>query len=82
MRLAQHQGHRFCMAGDGNKMNVIAHQAPSQDAQIVSLRMFPQDFEISPAVFVREEYDLPVVTALREVMRRAGNDETGPASHC
>ena len=57
MRLTQGQSQRFCMAGDGNKMNVIAHQAPSQDAQIVPLGMFAQDFEMSPAVFAREEYD-------------------------
>ncbi len=53
MRLAQGQSHGFCMAGDGNKVNVIAHQAPPQDAQIVPLGMLAQDFQISPAVFVR-----------------------------
>jgi hypothetical protein len=44
------------MAGDGNEMDVIAHQAPSQDAQSVPLGMFAQDFEIALAVFVGEEY--------------------------
>ncbi len=80
MRLAQGQSHGFCMAGDGNKVNVIAHQAPPQDAQIVPLGMLAQDFQISPAVFVREEYDLPVITALRDVMRRVGNDNAVPSS--
>jgi hypothetical protein len=70
------------MAGDGNQMNVIAHQAPSQDAQVVPLGMLAQDFQISPAVFVREECDLPVVTPLRDLMWRVGNDEAGPAWHC
>jgi hypothetical protein len=56
MRLAEGQSQRFCMAGDGNEMDVIAHQAPSQDAQSVPLGMFAQDFEIALAVFVGEEY--------------------------
>jgi len=65
------------MAGDGHKMNMIVRQAPTQDAQIVPLRMLAQDLGIAMAVFVREEYGLPVVTALRDVLRRVGNDETG-----
>ena len=82
MRLAQGQRHRLSMAGDANKVNVIVHQAPSQDPQIVPLRMFAQDFEVAMAVLIGEEYDLPVVPALRDVMRSIGSDETGPACHC
>jgi hypothetical protein len=43
--------------------------------------MFAQDFEIAMAIFVRQEYGLPVVTALCDVMRSLGNDEAGPACH-
>jgi hypothetical protein len=70
------------MAGHGNKVNVIAHQAPTQDTQSVPFRMFAQDFKISSAVFVREKYILPVVAALRDVVRHVGDNETGPTCHC
>jgi hypothetical protein len=77
MRLAPRQTQRFCVAGNGNQMNVIAHQAPSEAAQIVPLGMLAKDLQIALAVFVGEECDLPVVAALRDVMRRIGNDKAG-----
>jgi len=52
-------------------MNVIGHQAPSEDAYITAAGMLAKYLKIADAVLIGEEDVLPVVAALGDVMRGA-----------
>jgi len=54
---------------------------PREDAQILPARMFLQDLEVADAIFAAQENVLSAVAALGDVMRDAGEGETGAASH-
>ena len=62
-------------------MNVIAHQAPSEDADIMPPRVFAKYLEVADSVLFGKEDVLPIVAALCNVMRNVGGHEARSARH-
>jgi hypothetical protein len=52
-------------------MNVIGHQAPSEDADITATGMFAKYLKIADTILVGKEDVLPIVAALGDVVRGA-----------
>jgi hypothetical protein len=62
-------------------MNVIGHQTPSEDADVMAPRVFAKHLEVPDSVGVGGENVLPVVAALRNMMRHTGDYEASSARH-
>jgi hypothetical protein len=60
-------------------MNVIGHQAPSEDAQVMAVGMSPKYPDIADTVLIGEEDVLPIIAALGNVMRYTRQHESGSA---
>ena len=69
--VGERERERFRASGNHNKMNVIGHQAPSENAYITAAGMLAKDLKIADTILVGEEYVLPVIAALGDVMRGA-----------
>ena len=69
--LAERKCQRFRASGNHDKMNVIGHQAPSEDAYITAAGMLAKYLKIADTVLIGEEDILAVVAALGDVMRGA-----------
>jgi hypothetical protein len=81
VRLTERQCKRFHTSRDRDEMDVIAHQAPSEDADVMAARVFAKHLEVADSVLFGEENVLPIVAALRNVMRNARDHETRSARH-
>src|SRR5579862_8374528 len=79
--LTERECQRFRDAWDRDKMNVIAHQAPSEDADVVATRVFAKHLEVADSVLFGEENVLPMVTALRNVMRHPRDHKARSSRH-
>ena len=64
-------------------MDVICHQAPSQNTDRIAETMLAKQFKVAvaEAILVGKENVLPVVSALRDVMRHSWNNESWSTSH-
>lgn len=69
VRLTERQCQGFWSSWDRDEMNVIAHQAPSEDAGVLAARVSAKHLEVADSVLIGEENVLPIVAALRDVMR-------------
>ena len=69
--VAERECQRFRGSGNRDKVNVVGHQAPSEDADIAAVGMFAKYLKIADTILVGEEDVLPIVAALRNVMRGA-----------
>jgi len=65
----------------GDEVHVICHPAIGQNPEATTLRVPAQEFQVVLLVIRREEHRLPIVATLRNVMRRAGNDNAGTSGH-
>ena len=66
---------------DRDEMNMVAHQAPPEDADIMVPRMFAKYLEVADSVVFGEEDFLSVVTPLRNMMRHARDHKARSARH-
>ena len=71
MCLAERKRQRFRRFRNRDQVNVVGHQTPSEDADITAVGMFAKYLKIADTVLVGEEDVLPIVAALRNVMRGA-----------
>jgi hypothetical protein len=62
-------------------MDVIRHQAPSQNADVVPEGVLAKQLKIAYAVPIGEENVLPVVPSLGDVMRRSWKNESRSTGH-
>jgi hypothetical protein len=62
-------------------MNMVAHQAPSQNPQLMPVSVFAQNFNVALAAFIGHKNALAIVPALRNVVRNLRDDETRAARH-
>jgi hypothetical protein len=67
--------------GNGHQMDMIAHQAVTQQPHAVMARLLAQMIEVKPAILVYQEDLLPVVAALGDVMRDAVRHQPRLAGH-
>jgi hypothetical protein len=56
MRLAEGERHGFRGPRNCDQMNVIGHQAPAQNAQVTTERMFTRYRKVADSVYVGEKY--------------------------
>jgi hypothetical protein len=52
-------------------MNVIGHQTPSEDAQVMAAGVSAKYLDVADTILIGEEDVLPIVAALSDVMRGA-----------
>jgi len=71
---------RFRRSGNRDKMNVIGHEAPGDDTDIVA-RVLAKDLDVTDSVLIGEEDILSIVAALGDMMRRSGEHEARSAWH-
>jgi hypothetical protein len=81
VRLTERERQRFRASWNRDEMNVIGHQAPSEDTDVLAARVFVKHLEVADSVLFGEENVLPIVAALRNVMRHARDHETRSAGH-
>jgi hypothetical protein len=62
-------------------VNVIVHQAIPQNLGAVSRALFGENVKVGSAVVVDEENVLPIVPSLRQMMRKAGHDNSSGSRH-
>jgi hypothetical protein len=56
VRLAERERHRFRGTWNRYQMNVIGHQAPAKNAQVMTERMFTKYGKVADSVCVGEKY--------------------------
>jgi hypothetical protein len=77
----QRSSQRGGAAGNDHQVNVVAHQAIRQNLQTMLVGIVLQEFQITPPVIIGEEYVLPPITALRNMMRNTGQYRSGHPWH-
>ncbi len=75
------EGERILALGNGDQVNVIRHQAPSENTDAVTLRLEMQELQIEGTVVIGKEDVLPVIAALGNVVGCSGKNESGSAGH-
>ena len=79
MRVAKCPRQRFRRSGNHDKMYVIGHQTPSEDAEIMAPGVLAKYLDIADTVLIGEEYVLPIIASLRDVMRDTREHESWSA---
>ena len=77
MRLLQNLCKRVALFGNHNEVDVVGHEAVSEQAQFVQSDIFLKEVEVDGALFVGGQKELACVPALRHV---AGNINCGDTS--
>jgi len=67
--------------GNGNDMDMIVHEAIGPYRHAVNPGILRQQRQVEKPILTREEYPLPPVTALNDVMRYIGNNNSGHPRH-
>jgi hypothetical protein len=71
---AQYNRERLGLLRNRNQVDVIAHQAVSEDADTAEIAVHLQQFELDLAAAARIENDLAIGSALGNVVRHTGRD--------
>ena len=71
----------FGGVGNCDQMHVIRHQAVTEHRKAVKFRVLPHQLEISNAVGVRRQNDLPGVSPLGNMMRNINHHDASEAGH-
>ncbi len=79
MRVAKCPRQRFRGSGKHDKMHVIGHQTPSENAEVMAVGLSAKYLDIADTVLIGEEDVLPIVASLRDVMRDTREHESGSA---
>ncbi len=65
----------------GGFFNLVFWRDIGLDGDTTTRREFPEQVEIEGPVFVTKKHFLAIVSALRDMMRQAGQDESGWSGH-
>jgi hypothetical protein len=68
----EHGPQTIRLAGNGDQMHVVRHQAPGDQPRAGLRRMDSQEIDIGTIVIVAEEDALAPIAALRDMMARPG----------
>ena len=74
-------GDRLGVFAEGDKVDVVRHQAVAEDLHLPFFGIAGEEFEVLLPIFVVAEDVLPAMAALRDVQPIAGRGETGDACH-
>jgi hypothetical protein len=77
--LTERERQRFRGPRNHDKMYVIGHQTPSEDAEVMAAGVSAKYLDVADTVLIGEEDVLPIIASLRDVMRYAREDESGSA---
>jgi hypothetical protein len=72
---------RFAGAGYHDQMDVIRHQAITQQSKTMKVGVVPQQLQISKAVPVAGEYYLPGIPTLGNMVGDVRQNDAGEAGH-
>jgi hypothetical protein len=81
VRLADRPGEAGLVRGGQDEMNMVRHQAIGPTGDAVALQAPPHQIQIDRLIAGFEEYALPPIAALGDVMRRARDDHPRPPRH-
>ena len=76
---ARRQPERLLRRRDGHQMNMIRHQAPGQDLDLVAVQVVAKNAQIKLPIGGGKEHILAIVPALRDVVGKARLNEAGSA---
>ena len=71
----------FHVVGDRNQMDVIAHQAISDQFHTVSLHALLQQIEVDATLSLPFKDEAPRISALSDVMGNAWSNHTSESDH-
>ena len=77
VRLTERECQRFRGSRNHDKMNVIGHEAPGEDPDVMAAGVITKDLDVADSVLIGEENVLPIVAALGNVMRHPGTTKRG-----
>lgn len=77
----QQPAKRVCRGWNDDEMNVIRHQAVSDHVNAVRAGLVVQELQVRRRVSGIEENALSVISALRDMVRNAGEHDPGPSRH-
>lgn len=72
---AEGAGEGVALVGDGDQVDVIGHKAEGLDSHAVVAGVVLEEIEVELVVVDAEVRFLPIVTALRNMVREAGDDQ-------
>ena len=78
---AQSASQRIGRAGDGDEVNMVAHQAITEDVKVVLAALVAQEFEVDAPVLIVQEHILAVIAALGDVVGDTGDNNTCDSGH-
>lgn len=67
--------------GSQDEMHVIRHQAERETGDTCRCACFGDQAQVERIIALREEYLLPPVATLRDMVREARNDNAGESGH-
>ena len=74
-------GQRPLLVGNRDQMDMVGHQAVSEDLQAILLGLLLQKPQVHPPVLVHEEHGLAVISVLRDVMGIPHGYRSGYSGH-
>ena len=80
MDLAEQRAKAILMARNRQRIPMIGHQAPGDQARLGSCRVDPEQIEIDAIILVAGEHPLPPIATLGDAMGEAGGDEARKAA--
>jgi hypothetical protein len=81
MHLTQRTRQALRRGRNQDKMDVIRHKTPTQNADVVAQGVFAKQFQVAEAILWREEDVLAVVSSLGNVMRYPSENESRSTGH-
>lgn len=80
-RFADRSGQSIGRLRRHDQMQVVGHEAIGPHHHTGLAAALGQDIAAAGVVAVREEHGLPPIAPLRDMMKRAGNDDAAEAGH-
>ncbi len=74
-------GQRMRLGRNRDEMDMVPHQTIAENLQTVFARQVIQNGQVPCVVVINEENILPVVSALDDMMRASGNDNSRYPRH-
>jgi len=77
----EHHSQALDVCGNAHKVYMIGHKAVGKDLQPRLVGVLDQELEITLPVFVAEEYVLATIAPLSDMVREAGDYDSGDSGH-
>jgi len=81
MGFSECPGQGITMSGHSNEMNMVGHQASRQNLEFITATFFSDKVEVGFPICIRSENIYGAHTALGNVVRVIGDDDSGYSPH-